>query len=118
MPEIKDATDSENWILETTRRERYGQTVPCDPRDAEILHAPSDRELSACPVALSPEDGCNFVLFNAGVRRYRCRFLYRNHQQSGTGVYEHDNLTECVVSLSQAQAGHLAQKRGDINKRR
>ena len=78
----------------------------------------SDRELSACPVALWPEDGRNFVLFKAGDRRYRCQRFHRNYQQHGSGMYEHDDLTECVVSLSQAQADRLARERGHINKRR
>jgi hypothetical protein len=118
MPEIKDFTDSEKRILETTLQERYGQTGPYDLGDAEIRLAPSDRELSACPVAFRQKDGGNLVMFKAGDRRYRCQFFYRNYQQYGTGVHEHDDPTECVVSLLQAQADHLAQERGNVNKRR
>ncbi len=118
MPEIKDFTDSEKWIIETTLKERYGNTVPYDLADAEIRLAPSDRELSACPVAYWQTGGCNFVLFKSGDRRYRCQFFYRNYQQFGTGVYEYDDLAECMVSLLQAQADHVARERGDVNKRR
>ena len=118
MPEIKDFTDSEKRIPATTRRERYGQAVSRDLGDAEIRLAPSDRKRPACPVAFWQKDGGNLALFKAGDRRYRCRFFYRNYQQDGTGVYEYDDLTECVVSMLQAQANHLAQERGDVNKRR
>lgn len=118
MPEIKDFTDSEKRILKTTPQERYGQTGPYDLGDAESRLAPSDRELSACPVAFRHKDGCNLDLFKAGDRRDRCQFFYRNHQQYGTGVREHDDPTKCVVSLLQTQADRLVQERGDVNKRR
>jgi len=118
MPEIKDFTDSEKWIVETTLRERYGHAVEYSLGDADIRLAPSDRELSVCPVVHWEVDGCHFVVFKAGDRRYRCQFFYRGYQQYGTGVYEYDDLTECVVSLLQAQADHAAQERGDIKKRR
>jgi len=68
-PEIKDVTDSEQWILETPLpKEGYGQTVPYDLGDAEIHHATPDRGLSACPVALWPKGGCDFVLLKARER--------------------------------------------------
>jgi len=47
-------------------------------------------------------------------RRYRCQFFYRGYQQYGTGVHEYDDLSECMVSLLQAQADHEARERGDI----
>jgi hypothetical protein len=40
------------------------------------------------------------------------------HRQFGTGVYEYDDLTECVVSLLQAQADHAAEERGDLPSKR
>lgn len=118
MPEIKDFTNSEKWIIETTLKERYSRPVDYDVGDAEIRLAPSDRELSACPVIFWQAEGCNFVVFKTGDRRYRCQFFYRGYQQYGTGVYEYDDLTECIVSLLQAQADHEAEERGDIKKRR
>jgi hypothetical protein len=118
MPEITDFTDSGKSIHETTLQERYGQTVPYDLGDAEIRLAAPARELSACPVAFRQKNGCHFVLFTGGDRRYRCQFSHRNDQQHGTGVDEFDDLTQCVVSFLQAQADHLAQERGDVNQRR
>jgi len=118
MPEINDFTDSEKWIIETTLAERYGQPVGYEMGDAEIRLAPSDRELSACPVIFWQMNGCNFVIFKTGDRRYRSQFFYRGYQQYGTGVYEYDDLTECTVSLLQTQADYEAQERGDIKKRR
>jgi hypothetical protein len=119
MAEIPDITDSERWIIQTTLRERYRHEVEVQLADAEIRLHVSDRELSTCPVLFwNGEDGCHFVLFKVGERRYRCQFFYRVHQQMGTGVDEYDDLTECVVSLLQAQADFVAEERGDLPSRK
>jgi len=117
MAEIPDFTESERWIVQTTLKERYGHDLEIQMADAEIRLHPSDRELSSCPVIVWRDDeGCNFVIFKTGDRLYRCQFFYRVHQQLGTGVNEYDDLSECTVSLLQAQADHLAQERGDLPK--
>ncbi|MGB7550086.1 MAG: hypothetical protein WBM15_00810 [Chromatiaceae bacterium] len=115
MAEIPDITESERWMVQTTLRERYGREMEIKMADAEIrLHA-SDRELTSCPVMFwNTDDGCNFVIFKSGDRRYRCQFFYRVHQQMGTGVDEYDDLSECAVSLLQAQADYTAEQRGDL----
>jgi len=119
MAEIPDISDTERWILETTLKERYGRDVEFRLADAEIRLSPSDRELTNCPVVLwQDEQGCSFVIFKTGDRSYRCQFFYRGYQQYGTGVKEYDDLSECVVSLLQAQADHAAEERGDIASRR
>jgi hypothetical protein len=118
MPEIPDITDSEQWILRTTLKERYGRDMEIQDADAEIRLSPSDRELSGCPVVhWRGEDGCNFVVFKTGDRNYRCQFFYRGYQQYGTGVPEYDDLSECLVSLLQVQADYAAKERGDIESR-
>ncbi|MET0069374.1 MAG: hypothetical protein ABW096_04995 [Candidatus Thiodiazotropha sp.] len=114
MPEIPDITESELWIVDTTLTERYGEKVETQIADAEIRLMPSDRDLSSCPVVYWNREGCNFIIFKTGSRKYRCQFFYRGYQQYGTGVHEYDDLTECIVSLLQAQADHAAKERGDI----
>ncbi|MCG7902912.1 hypothetical protein [Candidatus Thiodiazotropha endoloripes] len=114
MSEIPDITDSELWIIETTLTERYGYKVETQIADAEIRLMPSDRELSSCPAVYWNQEGCNFIIFKTGSRKYRCQFFYRGYQQYGTGVREYDDLTECVVSLLQTQADHSAREKGDI----
>lgn len=114
MPEIPDITDSEHWIIDTTLVERYGHKVETQIADAEIRLMPSDRDLSSCPVVYWNEGGCNFIIFKTGSRKYRCQFFYRGYQQYGTGVHEYDDLTECIVSLLQAQADYEARERGDL----
>ncbi len=63
-----------------------------------------------------PAQDC--AIFKTGERKYRCQFFFRVHQQYGTGVFEYDDLAECTVSLLQAQADHVAQERGDLDKKR
>ncbi len=116
---IADITDTEQWILQTTVRERYGRDVELQLADAEIrLHA-SDRELTLCPVVVwQADDACHFVIFKAGERRYRCQFFYKPYKQMGTGVDEYDDLAECAVALLQAQADYVAEQRGDLPARK
>ncbi len=114
MPEIPDISKTERWVVENTLKERYGRDIPIELADAEIRLNPSDRELSSCPVIYWQADDCNFIVFKTGDRRYRCQFFYRGFQQYGTGVHEYDDLSECMVSLLQAQADHVAKERGDL----
>lgn len=114
MKTIPDISDNETWIIRTTLRERYSQEVELQLADSEIRLRPSDRELSSCPVWYWQWEGCHFVIFKTGDRNYRCQFFYKPYRQYGTGVYEYTDITECVVSLLQAQADHEAKERGDI----
>lgn len=114
MKTIPDISDNETWIIRTTLRERYNQEVELQLADSEIRLRPSDRELSSCPVWYWQWEGCHFVIFKTGDRNYRCQFFYKPYRQYGTGVYEYTDITECVVSLLQAQADHEAKERGDI----
>lgn len=119
MAEIPDITETEHWILGITLKERYGRDVEIQLADAEIRLSPSDRDLASCPVIYWRDDeGCNFVVFKTGDRKYRCQFFYRAYQQYGTGVHEYDDLSECIVSLLQAQADHAAEERGDLESKR
>jgi len=114
MAEIADFSDKEQWIVRTTLHERYGEAKELQLADSEIRLRPSDRELSNCPILYWEQDTCHFVIFKTGDGRYRCQFFYRVYQQLGTGVYEYDDITECVVSLLQGQADHDATERGEI----
>jgi hypothetical protein len=112
---IPDITETEQWILHTTLRERYGRDLELQLADAEIrLHA-SDRELTRCPVVVwQADDGCHFVIFKAGERTYRCQFFYKPYKQMGTGIDEYENLAECAVALLQVQADYVAEQHGDL----
>ena len=115
MEHIPDIDDTEQWVMRTTLRERYGREVEFDIADAEIRLHPSDRELTACPaIVWQSDDGCHFMIVKSGERSYRCQFFYKPYRQMGTGTAEYDNLAECAVALLQAQADYVAQERGDL----
>jgi hypothetical protein len=100
MATIPDITETEQWIMRTTLRERYGRDLEIQHADAEIRLQSSDRELTSCPVIYwQADDRCNSVIFKAGERAYRCQFFYKPYKQMGTGVAQYDDLAECAVAL-------------------
>ena len=115
MSAIPDITETEERIVQTALKKRYRRDLELQFADAEVRLNPADRELTICPVFVWEADGCHFVIFKTGERRYRCQFFYRGYQQYGTGIHEYDDLAECAVSLLQAQADHTATRRGDID---
>ena len=106
MSRIEDYKDAELWTVETTLRERYGRTVPYELADSEVRLRASDRDLNCCPIVYWEVNGCHFVIAKTGDRRYRAQFFYGGFEQFGTGIKEYDDLTECAVSLLQAQSDH------------
>jgi hypothetical protein len=113
MSAIEDFTDSELWIIRTTLEERYGKTIEPVLADIELRLNPYATELTACPAAYWEDQGCHFIVCKSGNSRYRCQFYYRVHQMYGTGVEEYDDLSECVVTLLQVQADHVANSGND-----
>jgi hypothetical protein len=114
MPTIPDFTESEIWTVRTSLRERYGRDLDFELADSEIRLRPHARAVSTCPTVYWHADGCNFVIFKTGDRRYRCQFYYRVHEQFGTGVDEYDDLGECAVTLLQIQADHQSERQGQF----
>ena len=111
MDEIPDISNTEMWILETTLQERYGKKVTAELAETEIRLYPADRELTICPTLYWEHDNCHFVIFKTGENRYRSQFFYRIHQQFGTDIKDYEDLTECAVTLLQAQADHDAKEK-------
>jgi len=109
MKEIPDFNESELWVVSSTLEERYHQEIEYDLGEAEIRLHPGDRELTPCPVVMWHVGKTGFIIFKSGAERYRCQFFYRIHQQYGTGIEEYDNIAECVTSLLQVQADHIAE---------
>lgn len=63
MTSLPDITDTEQWVIETTLRERYGRDLAFRLADADRRLHPSDRELNRCPVILwRSDDGCTLHL--------------------------------------------------------
>lgn len=115
MGPVPDIDATEQWIVRTTLRERYGRAPEVQIADAEVRLHPADRELTACPALVwQADDGCTFVIVKSGDRRYRCQFFYQPYRQLGTGTAEYDDLAECAVALLQVQADYAAEQRGDL----
>ena len=113
MSAIKDFTDSELWIIKTTLEERYGEVIKPMLADTELRLNPYATELTPCPAAYWEHEGCHFITCKTGDSHYRCQFYYRAHKMFGTGVEEYDNLSECMVTLLQVQADHVASTDSD-----
>jgi hypothetical protein len=114
MSAIGNFTDSELWIIRTTLEERYGKTIEPELADTELRLNPYATELTECPAAYWEDQGCHFIVCKSDNSRYRCQFYYRVHQMYGTGVEEYDDLSECMVTLLQVQADHIASSNRDL----
>jgi hypothetical protein len=60
---------------------------------------------------LGSDDGCTFVIFKSGERKYRCRLFHKPYKLMGTGMDEYDDLAEGAVAVPQGQADHVAEQR-------
>ena len=118
MSSIPDFSDSELWIINSTLTERYGAPRDIQLAESELRLDKGSTQLVPCPTVYWEDGDCHFIVCKTGDRRYRCQFFFRGYQQYGTGVHEYDDLTECAVSLLQAQADHSARERGDIDSKR
>lgn len=105
---ISDFNDNELWVINTTLKERYGDTQDIQLADSEIRLRPDDRTLTWCPVVYWEKEDAHFVVFKTGQERYRCQFYYRGYQQYGTGIKEFDNIGDCIVALLRTQADYEA----------
>ncbi|OGI37239.1 MAG: hypothetical protein A2140_08375 [Candidatus Muproteobacteria bacterium RBG_16_62_13] len=109
-------SETETWTVETTIKERYGETRPAEIVDSEIRLHPDDRTPTPCQgIFWNDGKGCHFVIFKIADGRFRCQFYYRAYEQYGTGKLEYDDIGDCVVTLLQVQADHerkQAQRQG------
>jgi len=106
MGTIPDIGQSELWTVETTLAERYRTKIDVQTVETEVRLSVSDRELTPCPAFYWEHGKCHFLICKIGEYRYRSQFFFRIHQQFGTDVDVYEDLTECVVTLLQAQADH------------
>lgn len=106
MSNIPDFTESEQALIRTTLKERYGHEVEFELADAEIRLSLADRTLTECPVVFWSQRDANFVIAKSGEKEFRCQFFYRGHEQFGTGRETYDELGDCIVTLLQVQSDH------------
>src|SRR6056300_310642 len=99
MSSIPDITDSEQWAVSTTLKERWPDlNIELQLADVDIRMYPDDRELTECPALFWQVDEANFIIIKVGDRVYRSQFYYRGFQQYGTGFRDFDDIAECVVT--------------------
>ncbi len=101
-----DFTDVELQTIRDMLQQRYGKTVEIQLADCEVLLNKGDAEPTTCPTVFWHERNTNFVVLKISMSRYRSRFFYTPHEQFGTGIKEHAQLDECVMSVLQAQSDH------------
>ncbi len=112
MSMIKDITDTEQWAISSTLKERWpGQDIELQPADVEIKMFPHDRELTTCPALFWQVGETSFIIIKTGERAYRSQFYYKGFQQYGTGKSEFDDIADCVTTLLQVHADKEADLR-------
>jgi hypothetical protein len=109
---IPDFTEREKQLVKQCLRERYGQDIPIEVADAELMLDQLTEALDTCPTVIWDQRGAHFVVFKTGDSRFRCQFYYTEAQQFGTGKDEYDNLGDCVITLLQVQSDHEREKAG------
>ena len=112
MASIPDFTDSEQWVITTTLKERWPDLdIELQPADVEIRMYPDERELTECPALFWQVGEANFVIIKVGDLAYRSQFYYRGYQQYGSGAKDFDNVTDCVVTMLQVHADRETKNR-------
>jgi hypothetical protein len=109
---IPNFTQRELNLVKQCLKERYGQDVPVEVAEAELMLDQLTQALDTCPTITWQERTANFVVSKTGDNRFRCQFYYIEAEQFGTGKDEYDNLGDCVVTLLQVQADHEAMRQG------
>lgn len=112
MSDIKDFTDTEQWAVSTTIKERWSdQDIEIQLADVETKLMPHERELTTCPAVFWQVGETSFVIVKTGERAYRSQFYYKGFQQYGTGKTEFDDIADCVTTLLQVHADKEADLR-------
>ena len=105
MSSIPDITETEQWAISTTLKERWPErSIELQLADVEIRMHPGDRELSECPAIFWQVDEASFIIIKVADRVYRAQFFYRGYQQYGSGVKDFDDIADCLVTMLQVHA--------------
>ncbi len=105
MSTIPDITDTEEWAISSTLKQRWpDHEVELQLADVEIKLYPHDRKLTTCPALFWQVGDTSFIIVKVAERTYRSQFYYRGYQQYGTGKSEFDEIADCVTTLLQVHA--------------
>ncbi|MDH5613214.1 MAG: hypothetical protein OEY66_12255 [Gammaproteobacteria bacterium] len=109
MSSIADITETEQWAVSTTLKERWPErNIELQLADVEIRMYPNDRELTECPAIFWQVDEASFIVIKVAERVYRAQFYYRGYQQYGSGVKDFDDIADCLVTMLQVHADREA----------
>jgi hypothetical protein len=111
MSPVPDFTESEQWAVETTLKQRWPEQSP-ETRlaDVEIKMLPTDREQTFGPAMFREHNKSSFVIIKVAERTCS-QFYNRDFQQYGTGKTDYDDITDCVVTMLQVHADKEAKDR-------
>ena len=105
MSTIKDITDTEQWTVSTTLKQRWpNQDVDIQLADVEIKMFPHERELTVCPALFWQVGQTSFIVIKVGERAYRSQFYYKGFQQYGTGKAVFDDIADFITTLLHVHA--------------
>lgn len=105
MSSIVDITETEQWAVSTTLKERWPElNIELQLADVEIRMHPNERELTECPAIFWQVDEASFIIIKVADRVYRAQFYYRGYQQYGSGGKDFDDIAECLVTMLQVHA--------------
>ena len=114
QPSIPDLSETELWTARTAPKGRDGRETELPLDCAGVRISTADRELTCCPVLVwHPDDDLDFVIFKTGEGNDRGQFFYTPYQQMGIGAPRCGGLAARNGALLHAQAGHVAEQRGD-----
>jgi hypothetical protein len=103
---VPDFTSAERERVATLLRRRYGEPVPVEEAEAELLLDPAQEATTSCPTLYWSARGAQFVVCKVGEARFRCQFFYTDADHYGTGRDEYADLEECTLTLLRVQADH------------
>jgi hypothetical protein len=116
MSPVPDFTESVQWAVETTLRERWPDDNPTTRlADAEIKMFPTDRELTVCPAMFREHNKTGFVIIKIAEKTCRSQFYYRGFQQYGTGKSGCDDITGCVVTMHAGVCRQRSKRPGRVS---
>ncbi|MDH4274603.1 MAG: hypothetical protein OEW08_06165 [Gammaproteobacteria bacterium] len=103
---IADFDADELAIINGALTQRFFRAPKIELADSELRLDPTSTQLVLCPAAVWVEQGVTFIVFKAGVSKYRCLFYLGPNDQFGTGIEEYTDLKTCVTTLLQVQADY------------
>lgn len=112
MASIPDFSDPEFELVAQTLFLRYGNAVPLERVEVELLLDPAATTLDVFPALFWTAHKTDFVICKTGDARFRTQFFRANGDPFGAGRDEFDDLGECITAVLRAAADDAARRSG------